>query len=96
MEFTVEGLTLLNGKAASASVGNGGGLLVHAGAEEGLVTVRHNQILNNIGSNGGGAYVLAGIISLTATSLHDNQSSNGQSRARTRTSITSASRSSRA
>ena len=76
-EFTVEGLTLLNGKAASASVGNGGGLLVNAGTE-GLVTVRHNQLLNNIGSDGGGAYMRAGIISLTSNSSIQQWSAVGE------------------
>lgn len=75
-KFTLEGLTLMNGKAAAASVDNGGGLLVNAGTE-GLVTVRQSQILNNIGADGGGAYLRAGNLSLTGNRIHDNESRQG-------------------
>lgn len=75
-EFTIEGLTLLNGKSVAAPDGNGGGLLANAGTE-GLVTLRHNQILNNVGADGGGAYVRAGSISLTANSVYDNAARDG-------------------
>jgi hypothetical protein len=75
-KFTLEGLTLMNGKAAAASVDNGGGLLVNAGTE-GLVTVRQSQILNNTGADGGGAYLRAGNLSLTGNRIHDNESRQG-------------------
>ncbi|MBK8638772.1 MAG: hypothetical protein IPN92_10985 [Chromatiaceae bacterium] len=75
-EFTLEGLTLMNGKATAASVDNGGGLLANAGTE-GLVTVRQSQILNNTGADGGGAYLRAGILSLTGNRIHDNESRQG-------------------
>ncbi|MFZ1537722.1 MAG: hypothetical protein WAT23_10125 [Chromatiaceae bacterium] len=76
-EFTIEGLTLQNGKASSASVRNGGGLYANAGTKS-LVTVKHNcQIINNSGSDGGGAYVRAGTASLSFNSIHDNESSGG-------------------
>lgn len=74
--FTLEGLTLLNGKTGAAPDGHGGGLLAHAGTE-GRVTLRHGQILNNVGADGGGAYVRAGSIRLTANSIHDNAAHDG-------------------
>jgi hypothetical protein len=75
-EFTLEGLTLMNGKAAAASVDNGGGLLANAGTE-GLVTLRHSQILNNTGADGGGAYLRAGSLALTGNRIQDNESRDG-------------------
>ncbi len=76
-EFTLEGLTLLNGKTRAAPDGHGGGLLAQAGTE-GRVTLRHSQLLNNVGADGGGAYVRAGSISLTANHIHDNAAREGE------------------
>ncbi len=76
-EFTLEGLTLLNGKTPAAPDGHGGGLFAQAGTE-GRVTLRHSQLLNNVGADGGGAYVRAGGISLTANRIHDNAARDGE------------------